>query len=65
MKTVSEFQKLYFDGLALRKPAQTMATEVPRRGHKGLIVHVSAPNENSDALPVGKMNFVDLAGYIF
>ena len=65
MKSISEFQKLYVDGLASRKPAQTIATELPRRGHKGLIVHVSAPTESSDTISVGKMNFVDLAGNIF
>lgn len=65
VKSISEFQKLYVSGLGLRKSAQTMATELPRRGHKGLIVHVLAPNEKSDTLLLGKMNFVDLAGYIF
>ncbi|XP_015878132.1 kinesin-like protein KIN-10C isoform X3 [Ziziphus jujuba] len=63
VKSNSEFQKLYVSGLGSRKPAQTIANELPRRGHKGLILYVLAHNENSDALLVGKMNFVDLAGY--
>ncbi|KAB2598646.1 kinesin-like protein KIF22 [Pyrus ussuriensis x Pyrus communis] len=63
VKSVSEFYNLYVSGCASCKRAQKVATELPRRGHKGLIVHVSSPSESSDALHVGKLNFVDLAGY--
>ncbi|XP_034203992.1 kinesin-like protein KIN-10C isoform X1 [Prunus dulcis] len=63
MKSISEFYKLCVTGCGSRKPAQKVATELPRRSHKGLIVHVSSPSENSDTLHVGKLNFVDLAGY--
>ena len=58
---ISDFQKLYV-GLSSSKPAQKTANEPLRRGHKGLIVHISSPNNN---LRTGKMNFVDLAGYRF
>ncbi|PQM36534.1 kinesin-like protein KIN-10C isoform X2 [Prunus yedoensis var. nudiflora] len=63
VKSISEFYKLCVTGCGSRKPAQKVATELPRRSHKGLIVHVSSPSENSDTLHVGKLNFVDLAGY--
>ncbi|GMN44584.1 hypothetical protein TIFTF001_013786 [Ficus carica] len=61
VKSISDFQRLYV-GFGTRKPAQKGATELPRRGHKGLIVHVSSPNEKLDTPATGKMNFVDLAG---
>lgn len=60
VKSISEFQKLYISGHSSRKPMQKITMELPRRSHKGLIVRVSS---ESDALSVGKMNFVDLAGY--
>lgn len=65
VKSVSEFYNLYVSGCASCKRAQKVATELPRRGHKGLIVHVSSHSESSDALHVGKLNFVDLAGCMF
>ncbi|KAL5567973.1 hypothetical protein UlMin_024548 [Ulmus minor] len=61
VKSVSEFQK--FVDLGSRKPAQKIATELPRRGHKGLVVHVSSCSENPETFHLGKLNFVDLAGY--
>lgn len=64
VKSISDFQRLYV-GFGSRKPAQKGATELPRRGHKGLIVHVSSPNEKLDTPATGKMNFVDLAGCMF
>lgn len=59
MNSISEFQKLYLIEHNSRKPVQKIAIEFPRRSHRGLIIHVSSP---SDAIPMGKMNFVDLAG---
>ncbi|KAJ7969930.1 Kinesin-like protein [Quillaja saponaria] len=63
VRSNSEFQRLYLSGCAARKPAQKIAIERPCRSHTGLIVHVFSRNENSDSVHVGKMNFVDLAGY--
>ncbi|XP_057952857.1 kinesin-like protein KIN-10C [Malania oleifera] len=64
VKSISEFQKLYCSGSSSQKPAQKIPTaEVPHRSHKGLMVHVSSCYENLNAQLVGKMNFVDLAGY--
>lgn len=60
MNSISEFNKLFCNGNSLQKPQKTIAGLV-RRSHKGLILHLLSPNENSDYL-VSKMNFVDLAG---
>ncbi|EXC19146.1 Kinesin-like protein KIF22 [Morus notabilis] len=62
LKSISDFQKLYVE-FGLRKPTQKAVTELSRKGHKGLIVHISATNEKLDTLAASKMNFVDLAGY--
>ncbi|CBI22700.3 unnamed protein product, partial [Vitis vinifera] len=61
VNSISEFYRLYFNGFGSRKPAQKIPTELPRRSHKGLMVYVSS--QNSETNLVGKMNFVDLAGY--
>ncbi|KAA8533711.1 hypothetical protein F0562_031228 [Nyssa sinensis] len=63
VKSTSEFCKLYFGGGSSHKSKQKMALELPRRSHKGLIIHISSCDENSNTKLVGKMNFVDLAGY--
>ncbi|KAK9021825.1 hypothetical protein V6N11_011793 [Hibiscus sabdariffa] len=72
VKSIEEFQKLYFSSQNSRKQhissqnshkqSQKMIVEPHHRSHKGLIIHVFRGNK-SDALPLGKMNFVDLAGY--
>ncbi|XP_034711174.1 kinesin-like protein KIN-10C isoform X3 [Vitis riparia] len=61
VNSISEFYRLYFNGLGSRKPAQKIPTELPRRSHKGLMVYVSS--QTSETNLVGKMTFVDLAGY--
>ena len=63
MKSISEFQKLYFNACVARKAALKKANERPRRSHMGLIIHVFSHNESTETVSVGKMNFVDLAGY--
>ncbi|KAF8413180.1 hypothetical protein HHK36_001156 [Tetracentron sinense] len=63
VNTIAEFHKFYFHGCTSRKPAQKLTNDVSHRSHKGLIVHVSHNNKDSDTHLVGKMNFVDLAGY--
>ncbi|XWS61186.1 hypothetical protein CRYUN_Cryun07bG0103900 [Craigia yunnanensis] len=60
VKTIQEFQKLYLSGQSSHKQPQKIMAE--HRSHKGLIFHVFRGNK-SDAFPLGKMNFVDLAGY--
>ncbi|GMI99625.1 hypothetical protein like AT5G23910 [Hibiscus trionum] len=62
VKSIEEFQKLYFSSQNSHKQSQKMVAEPQYRSHKGLIIHVFRGNE-SGALPLGKMNFVDLAGY--
>ncbi|KAK8569543.1 hypothetical protein V6N13_046593 [Hibiscus sabdariffa] len=69
VKSIEEFQKLYFSSQNSQKQhqishkqSQKMIAEPHHRSHKGLIIHVFRDNE-SGALPLGKMNLVDLAGY--
>lgn len=62
MNSVLEFQKLYTGCSSSCKPDNKMGNETSRRSHKGLIIHVTSPTENSKAPFVGKMNFLDLAG---
>jgi len=63
IKSISEFHKLYLSWCVSHKSVQKIVNELPRRSHKGLIVHVLSPSENGDTHLVGKMNFVDLAGF--
>ncbi|TYJ07077.1 hypothetical protein E1A91_A12G279300v1 [Gossypium mustelinum] len=62
VKSIEEFQKLYLSNQNSHKQSQKIIAEPHHRSHKGLIIHVFRGNE-SNALPFGKMNFVDLAGY--
>lgn len=60
IRSVAEFNKLYFSGCS---SGHKTTIELPRRSHRGLVVNVLSSAENSDACLVGKMNFVDLAGF--
>ncbi|KAK7831428.1 kinesin-like protein kin-10c, partial [Quercus suber] len=63
IKSVTEFHKLHASMCGSHKSVQKIASELPRRNHRGLIVHLVSPSKNGDICLVGKMNFVDLAGY--
>ncbi|XP_059629242.1 kinesin-like protein KIN-10C [Cornus florida] len=63
VKSISEFKKIYFSGCSSQKLVQKKALEMPKRSHRGLIISISSYDENSNTKCVGKMNFVDLAGY--
>ncbi|KAM7491605.1 hypothetical protein LguiA_034526 [Lonicera macranthoides] len=63
IKSVSEFYKLYYTASGSRKPGLKASIELPRRSHKGLMINLLSCDENSNTKLVGKMNFVDLAGY--
>ncbi|XP_071706777.1 kinesin-like protein KIN-10C [Rutidosis leptorrhynchoides] len=63
VKSMLEFQKLYCGGNSLSKQTQKITLEVPRRSHKALMVHILASAEGTNQKCIGKMNFVDLAGY--
>ncbi|KAF7813151.1 kinesin-like protein KIN-10C isoform X2 [Senna tora] len=63
VKSTAEFQKLYFTACAARKSATKKGNDRARRSHVGLIVHVLSDAESRETGYVGKMNFVDLAGY--
>ena len=60
MKSISEFHKLYFNECSLHEAK--MPFELPRKSHKGVIVHILCNNESSNTKLLGKINFVDLAG---
>ncbi|KZV20008.1 hypothetical protein F511_26766 [Dorcoceras hygrometricum] len=61
VKSVSEFQNIYFRHLSLQK-RQKISTDL-RRYQKGLMVHVSSEDDNTIPKLENKINFVDLAGY--
>ncbi|KAJ9539640.1 hypothetical protein OSB04_026146 [Centaurea solstitialis] len=63
VKSILEFEKLYYIGSNSNKPKQKVALELPRRSHKALMIHILACDERQNPKCVGKMNFVDLAGY--
>ncbi|XP_027110282.1 kinesin-like protein KIN-10C isoform X2 [Coffea arabica] len=63
VKSILEFQNIYFSMSNISKSAHKIPHEHTRRSHKCLIIHVLAMNDNSTPKLVGKMNFVDLAGY--
>ncbi|KAK7270864.1 hypothetical protein RJT34_26353 [Clitoria ternatea] len=63
VKSVAEFQNLYFTASSVQKGAPKKGSyEHVRRSHLGLVVHVFSRNRSVESL-VSKMNFVDLAGY--
>ena len=64
MKSVTEFHKLLASMCGSRKSIEKIASELPCRSHRGLIIHLVSPSKNDDICLVGKMNFVDLAGFL-
>ncbi|RWR91730.1 kinesin-like protein KIN-10C isoform X2 [Cinnamomum micranthum f. kanehirae] len=63
VKSISEFNRLYFNEYDQYKPSQKIVNEIVRRSHKGLIIYVFSRDKDSNISVVGKLNFVDLAGY--
>ncbi|KAF8053469.1 hypothetical protein N665_1411s0003 [Sinapis alba] len=57
VKSLSEFKDLYFGS----KKIQKLSTDPHLRSHKGVLIHVTKGNINSRS--IGRMNFLDLAGY--
>ncbi|KAK9103644.1 hypothetical protein Sjap_020898 [Stephania japonica] len=64
VKTLPELYKLYGQGSASHNSAQKGKNDVSRRSHKGLIIYFSHENKDSGVSTTGKINFVDLAGYV-
>lgn len=62
MKSIAEFQKLYFTACSAQKAVPKKGFERARRSHMGLIVHVFSQNGSVENGLVSKMTFVDLAG---
>ncbi|XP_030949140.1 kinesin-like protein KIN-10C [Quercus lobata] len=63
VKSVTEFHKLHASMCGSCKSVQKIVGELPSRNHRGLIIHLVSPSKNDDICLVGKMNFIDLAGY--
>ncbi|XP_009150915.1 kinesin-like protein KIN-10C isoform X2 [Brassica rapa] len=59
VKSLSEFKELYF-GL---KKTQKLKGDSPLRSHRGVMIHVTATGSNVSSGSIGRMNFLDLAGY--
>ncbi|XP_028773227.1 LOW QUALITY PROTEIN: kinesin-like protein KIN-10C [Neltuma alba] len=62
VKSISEFQKAYFTACATRKAAMKKGMTM-LVGPMGLMVYVFSDAKGAETGFVGKMNFVDLAGY--
>ncbi|XP_019709533.1 kinesin-like protein KIN-10B [Elaeis guineensis] len=58
-----DFKKLFTNACNQRRPQQKAANEILIRSHRGMIVYVSVVDKKTSRSLVGKMNFVDLAGY--
>ncbi|XP_010545922.1 PREDICTED: kinesin-like protein KIN-10C isoform X2 [Tarenaya hassleriana] len=61
VKSILEFQNLYYGGKKLHNASQKLISEPAHRSHKGLMIRVSPQNATLGSR--GKMNFLDLAGY--
>ncbi|XP_017255246.1 kinesin-like protein KIN-10C isoform X2 [Daucus carota subsp. sativus] len=62
INSMSEFVKLYYNN-GTRKATEKVGPKIARRSHKGLMICVLSDSGNPNSKVVGKMNFVDLAGY--
>ncbi|XP_052204728.1 kinesin-like protein KIN-10C [Diospyros lotus] len=62
VKSIDEFHKLY-NSCSLHRAMHKPPFDLPRRSHKGLIVRILFNKEDSNVKLLGKINFVDLAGY--
>lgn len=62
VKSISEFNQLYFNGDDHHKNYQKVVNDTVRRSHKGLVIYVCSRDEDSRDSVDGKINFVDLAG---
>ncbi|XBI33773.1 hypothetical protein VPH35_119687 [Triticum aestivum] len=45
-------------------PAKASSTQLPARGHQGLIIHISSSDQDGKERPVAKINFLSLTDYV-
>jgi len=65
VNSMSEFHGVFARGVQRRKVAHTGLNDVSSRSHGVLVITVSASSNNgSDATIIGKLNLIDLAGWI-
>ncbi|VAI68101.1 unnamed protein product [Triticum turgidum subsp. durum] len=46
------------------QPAKASSTQLPARGHQGLIIHISSSDQDGKERPVAKINFLSLTDYV-
>ncbi|XP_044961541.1 kinesin-like protein KIN-10B isoform X3 [Hordeum vulgare subsp. vulgare] len=47
-----------------QQPAKSSSTQLPTRGHQGLIIHVSTSDQDGKERAVAKINFLSLTDYV-
>ncbi|XP_028557287.1 kinesin-like protein KIN-10C isoform X2 [Dendrobium catenatum] len=63
VKSLSDFEKYYFHISNQRNHPQKVENDPRVRSHKGLIMHATSVDKESKVSLVGKLNFMELAGY--
>lgn len=64
VNTMSEFQEVFSCGVQRRKVAHTGLNDVSSRSHGVLVISVSTPSDGAGGPVCGKLNLIDLAGYL-
>ncbi|KAI0510009.1 hypothetical protein KFK09_010609 [Dendrobium nobile] len=63
VKSLSDFEKYYFHISNQRNHPQKVENDPRVRSHKGLIMYATSVDKESKVSLVGKLNFMELAGY--
>ncbi|XP_068640518.1 kinesin-like protein KIN-10C isoform X2 [Aristolochia californica] len=63
INSLSDFNVLYLDECNQRKTAEKHLNDARWRTHKGLIIQMSSNKKSANNTVIGKMTFIDLAGY--
>lgn len=65
IKSMQEFDEAFSCGIQRRKTAHTGLNDVSSRSHGVLVISVSTPRDDvSGAVVTGKLNLIDLAGFV-
>ncbi|KAG1361323.1 kinesin-like protein KIN-10C [Cocos nucifera] len=63
VNSIVDLKKLFTNACNQRRPQRKAVNEILIRSHRGMIIYVSVVDKKTNRSLVGKMNFVDLAGY--
>ncbi|XP_017697853.2 kinesin-like protein KIN-10B isoform X2 [Phoenix dactylifera] len=63
VNSIVDFKKLFTNACNQRRPQKKSANDTSIRSHRGMIIYVSVVDKKTNHSLIGKMNFVDLAGY--